>query len=98
MVTIRTGILPPVCLQVLAYPQISELLGLMAGDLATVYVQVHARDVGRRLEEQDAVDDVADLAGVAERGSLVAEVGVAFRRVYRRLDDAGGDGIDPDAA
>jgi len=34
--------------------------------LAAVDVQDLAGDVGRRLQEQDAVDDVADLTGPAE--------------------------------
>ena len=33
------------------------------------------------LQEQDAVHDVADLAGPPERGKLAAEPVVAFRRV-----------------
>jgi hypothetical protein len=49
-------------------------------------------------QEQDAVHDVADLADPPHRGQLVAEVGVAFRRVHRRLDHARRDGVDPDAA
>ena len=40
----------------------------VAGDLATVDVQDLAGDERRRLQEQDAVDDVADLAHVPERG------------------------------
>jgi hypothetical protein len=68
------------------------------GDLATVDVQDLSRDVRSRLQEQDAVDDVADLANASERGKPVTELLVAVRRVHRRLDDARRDGVDPDAA
>ena len=64
----------------------------MTGGLAirvAVYVQDLTGDVGRGLQEQDAVHDVADLADPAERGKPVAEAFVAFRRVDRGLDDAG---------
>ena len=60
----------------------------MAGDLTAVDVQDLAGDVGRRLQEQDAVYDVADLAGPPERGTLGAEVLVAVGRALRGLDDA----------
>jgi len=43
--------------------------GSVAGDLPAVDVEDLAGDVRRRLQEQDAVDHVADLAGVPERGS-----------------------------
>ena len=70
----------------------------MTGDLAAVDVQDLAGDERRRLQEEDAVDDVADLADVPNRGELGAEPGVALRRMHRRLDDAGRDGVHPDAA
>jgi len=60
-------------------------------------VQDLTGDVGRGLQEQDAVDDVADPADPAEREEPVAEVLVVFRRVGGGLDDAWGDGVDPDA-
>ena len=60
----------------------------MTSGLAAVDVQDLSSDVGRGLQEQDAVDDVADLADPAERGELVTESVVAVRRVHRRLDDA----------
>jgi len=52
----------------------------VTGDLAAVDVQDLAGDMRRCLQEQDAVPDVADLAGAPERGELVAEPLVAFRR------------------
>jgi hypothetical protein len=69
----------------------------VAGDLAAVDVQDLTGDIGRGLQEKDAVDDVADLADPAERREPVAEVLVVFRRVRGGLDDARGDGVDPDA-
>ena len=57
-----------------------------------------AGDVGRGLEEQHGVNHVADLAGPPERRQLVTEAVVGLRRVLRGPDDAGGDGVDPDAA
>ena len=69
-----------------------------AGDLAAVDVQELAGDVRRVLQEQDAVNHVADLPHAPERGKLAAEPLVAFRRVHRGLDDARRDGVDPDAA
>ena len=44
----------------------------MAGDLAAVDVQDLAGNERRRLQEKDAVDDVADLAHVPDRGELRA--------------------------
>jgi hypothetical protein len=52
-----------------------------------------ARSAGR-----SAANDVADLADAPERRKPVTELLVAVRRVYRRLDDARRDGVDPDAA
>ena len=46
---------------------------LVASGLAAVDVQDLPSDVGRGLQEQDAVDDVADLADAAERGKLATE-------------------------
>ncbi len=66
--------------------------------LAAVDVQDLAGDVGRGLQEQDAVHDVADLACAAEPGKLVAKAVVAAGRAGRGLDDARGDGVDSDAA
>ena len=45
-------------------------------------------DVGRGLQEQDAVHHIADLAGPPERGTPGAEVLVAVGRALRGLDDA----------
>ena len=70
----------------------------VTGGLAAVDVQDLAGDVRRCLQEQDAVDDVADLADAPERGKPVTESVIAVRRVHRRLDDARRDGVDPDAA
>jgi hypothetical protein len=70
----------------------------VAGDLAAVDVQDLAGNERRRLEDDDGVDDVADLARVPYRGEPRAEPGVVFRRMHRRLDDARRDGVDPDAA
>ena len=71
--------------------------GSVAGDLAAVDVQDLAGDERRRLQEEDAVDDVADLAHAPERVEPGERV-VGLRRVLRRLDDARRDGVDPDAA
>jgi DNA-binding CsgD family transcriptional regulator len=71
---------------------------LVAGGTAAVDVQDLAGDVRRRLQEQDAVDHVADLAGPAHRRQPVAQPFVAVGRVHRGLDDARRDGVDPDAA
>src|SRR5690349_20266320 len=70
----------------------------VSGYLAAVDVHDLACDVGRRLEEEDAGHDVADLADPSERGEPVAEPRVAFGRVYRCLDDARRDSVDADAA
>jgi hypothetical protein len=59
----------------------------VTGDLTAVDVQDLAGDEGRRLEEQDAVHDVADLADPSQRVQPGERV-VAFRRVRRRRDDA----------
>ena len=75
-----------------------QRLRSMPGGLAAVDVQDLPGDVRRCLQEQDAVDDVADLADAAERRKLVTESVIAFRRVHRRLDDARRDRVDPDAA
>src|ERR1700733_7087497 len=69
----------------------------VAGDLPAVDVQDLAGDERRRLQEEDAVDDVADLAHMPDWGELRAEPDVALRRMHRRLDDARRDGVDPDA-
>ena len=55
-------------------PSRRRLEVLVAGDLTAVDVQDLAGDVGRGLQEQDAVHHVADLAGPPERGTLGAEV------------------------
>jgi hypothetical protein len=60
----------------------------VTGALAAIDVQDLAGDVGRGLQEENAVDDVADLAGPSERGKPAAEVVIAFPRVHRGLDDA----------
>ena len=73
------------------------LAALTKGGLAAVDVQDLAGDVGRRLQEQNGVHHVADLAGPAERGKPAAQVLVAFRRLVRGLDDPRRDGVDPDA-
>src|SRR5437764_10361295 len=49
----------------------------VAGDLAAVDVQDLAGNERRRLEDDDGVDDVADLAHVPYRGEPRAEPGVA---------------------
>ena len=53
----------------------------VTGDLATVDMEDLARDVGRRLQEQNAVDDVADLAHAPERCNTLAECLISFRRI-----------------
>src|SRR5579863_4957199 len=68
----------------------------VAGDLAAVDVQDFAGDEGRGLQEENAADDVADLAHMAE-GVERAKRLVALRRMPGRLDDARRDGIDPNA-
>jgi hypothetical protein len=68
----------------------------VAGDLAAVDVQDFAGDEGRGLQEENAADDVADLAHMAE-GVERAERLVALRRMPGRLDDARRDGVDPNA-
>src|SRR5215469_5191859 len=85
-----------------AHPGVTAAAGVIdigrasvAGDLAAVDVQDLPGDVRRGLQEQHAVHHVADLA-YAERGKLVAEIFVAFRRVLRGPDDAQRDGVDPD--
>ena len=70
----------------------------VAGDLAAVDMKDLAGNERRRLQEKDAVDDVADLAHVPYRRELGAETGIALRRMHRRLDDAWRDGVHPDAA
>jgi hypothetical protein len=70
----------------------------VTGALAAVDVQDLPGDERGCLKEQNAADDVADLADMPERRKTVAESGVAFRRMRRRLDDARRDGVDPDAA
>ena len=70
----------------------------MASDLAPVDVQDFAGNERRRLQEEDAVDDVADLAHVSNRRELRAESGVTLCRMHWRLDDAWRDSVHPDAA
>ena len=53
---------------------------------------------GDASQEQDSVDDVADLADASKRKKPATELFVAVRRVHRRLDDARRDSVDPDAA
>ena len=67
----------------------------VTGALAAVDVQDLAGNERRCLQEEDAVDDVADLAHVPEWGELRAKCGVAFRRMHWRLDDARRDSVDP---
>ena len=71
---------------------------LVASGLAAVDVQDLTGDIGRGLQEQHPRDDIANLADAAERGKLVTEPLVTVRWVRRGLDDAGRDGVDPDAA
>ena len=67
---------------------------VVADALAAVDVQDLADDGRRRLQEQH---DVADLACPPEQGKPVVETVVAAGQVYRGLDGARGDGVDPDA-
>ena len=60
----------------------------MTGDLAAVDVHDLAGDEGRRLQEEDGVDDVIDLADVPEWDEALPETGVALRGMRRRLNDA----------
>ena len=71
--------------------------GSVSGDLPAVDVHHLPGDVGRRLEEQDGPDHVADLARPAQRGGPGAG-SVAFRWVHGGLDNARRDGVDLDAA
>ena len=66
----------------------------MPGDLAAVDVQDLPGNVRRCFQEQDSVDDVADLADASKRKKPATEFLVAVRRVHRRLDDARRDSVD----
>ena len=60
----------------------------VARDPAAVDVQDLTGNEGRRLQEEDAVDDVTDLAHVTDRGELVTEPLIARHRMLGCPDDA----------
>jgi hypothetical protein len=68
-----------------------------SGVLAAVDMEDLAGDEGRALEEDDGLDDVANLTHPADwvQGR---EGGVGLDRVHRRLDDPRRHGVDPHAA
>lgn len=70
----------------------------MTRDLATVDMQDLAGDERRIFEEEDAADDIADLANMPDWRKLRAEPGVALCGMHRRLNDAWRDSVHPDAA
>ena len=70
----------------------------VASDLAAVDVQDLTGNERRRLQKEDAVDDVADLPHVSYRRELRAKSGVTLCRLHRRLDDPWRDSVYPDAA
>ena len=69
----------------------------MARALAAVDVQDFARHEAGRLEVEDGLDNVGDLAETANRvqGS---ELSVCLDGMHRRLDGAGCDRVHPDTA
>src|SRR5262245_63237149 len=64
--------------------------------LAAVDVKDLAGHEARRLEVEDRVDDVRDLAHAADRMES-GEPGIGLDGMHRRLDDAQRDGVHPAA-
>ena len=68
----------------------------MPRDLAAVNMEGLAGHKGRRLEIENGIDDVRDLAHVSHRMQLSQEL-IGIRRMHRRFDDAARDGVHADA-
>src|SRR4029077_6362898 len=68
----------------------------VAPALTTVDVKDFARHEAGRLKVEDRVDDVGDLAHMANRVQD-AKLRMRLDGMHRRLDDAQGHGVHPDA-
>src|SRR5262249_51538171 len=71
-------------------------LRLVAGALTAVDGKDLARHGAGGLKIEDGVDDIADVAHALHRMQRGQEI-MSLRRVHRRFDDAGRNGIHPDA-
>src|SRR5258706_15204018 len=68
----------------------------VAGALAAIDVNGLAGDEGGAFQEQDRVYDVSDFSHASDWMQVCKEF-VSFGSMHRRLDDAGSNGVDPDA-
>src|SRR5260370_19333044 len=68
----------------------------VAGALAAIDVNGLAGDEGGAFQEQDRVDDVSDFSHASDWMQVRKEF-VSFGSMHRRLDDAGSNGVDPNA-
>src|ERR1700677_2663470 len=66
----------------------------VTGDLASVDVDDFAGDEGGRLQEEDGIDHVVDLADVPERDKSLSETGVAPWGRDGGLNEARGESVD----